>query len=88
MKVCILVAVLATMALATTGCYGRARAVETVVTIHSTAGTVNSEQLGSRACLWISGLTNYHTVVTLLLAHDQATLTECAAMSGALRKER
>lgn len=62
------------------GCQGQARGVETIVSIRAGAGSLASEQLASKACLWITGLTNYHTVVTLVLAHDQATLAECLAL--------
>lgn len=66
------------------GCRGQARGVETIVSIRAGAGSVTSEQLASKACLWISGLTNYHTVIGLLLAHDAATLAECMALAPPL----
>lgn len=63
------------------GCQWQARGVETVVSIRAAAGSMTSEELATKACLYITGLTNYHTIVTLVLAHDSATLAECLTMT-------
>ena len=64
------------------GCQGRARGVETIVSMTGLHALLGSGALpGAKGCLWISGLSTPSTVISVLIAHDTATIEECGRIT-------